>query len=346
MTVNRLIGMIIWLFIVEGGVLGETTLQAQTLTPKVCSSLFDLKAFYKSAICYEKLVKKMNKIKKLSRFQKRILALHTRNAVIAFQKSAERTNKREKKLYLFEKSALLSRFYLKKKLCSKSYQCNEIRAILQKDLEAINYSTLTFVSLKSKPVHLEIEGYQFRAKLTLPPNWAHKLRPGRYTIKIVEGKILKKKWAIELIPGKARIITFSPSQSPQPSIDKLPLTRPMTKRVPPPSNSILVPAIIAGSGVAVALLGGGLIMLAINNANQIKDLTKAQDVKNKRELAKTQYLIGWGILGVGTAAIITGSILLFFQGTSSSSSSSQPPRSTSEKSSTLSPSFQILHLPH
>jgi len=328
MTVQRLIQIVAWKIVLLIFFISSPSF-ALKVSPKICSSLFELKEYLKSAMCYEKLVEDMSKKKSLSRFQKRVKGLHLRNAATAYQKAGKQEKNDKERLYLLEKSSLLLKIYLKERLCTKNYQCNDVRGILQRNLEKIAYSTLTLVYNNKKPIKTTIIGYKYTKSLMLPPNWTGKIRPGDYLLKIYYKNHFLQKITISLQSGKAKIVSLSIPQKHSPS------KREVVILTHPPKRKILIPAIVVGAGLVVASTGGGLILLGINTANQIKGLNHAREIGEQRTKAKTQYFTGWIVLGVGVGTMLTSSILIFLSNPPPKKQQITPPKLHPNKHSAL-----------
>lgn len=292
-----------------------------------CEALYQKKQYRKAAQCFLKQASQMPPTPQLSRIQRYLKGQTLRNAALAYQKAAEQEQNVEVATYRREQAINTLRQYLKENLCQKKYLCRQARGSIQELIGQIQYTPLSVVTAPGKRAVVTITGYRFKIQHISPPQWNQPVRPGRYTIQVQYegGKTVRK--SIIVSPGQSRTVT---------ALDAPVLAR---KRPTPPKAGAAspVPWIVLGLGLALAGGGAGLLGYGVSqvgtrdtiaaeiaqeasNQTASQRLTLAasdatqqriQDMEGAHQTAATTLPIGWALIGVGGASVVTGVILFF-----------------------------------
>jgi hypothetical protein len=116
---------------------------------------------------------------------------------------------------------------------------------------------------------------------------------------------------VELDQAKTKVEP-APASAPTPTADPEPAPAAATEVVAKPSRS---PLGIAGMalGVVSGVLGGVFLSLANDNHNQLMSMDKVMTITNGEQLARdgsTFQTGGWALIGVGTALLVAGIVML------------------------------------
>lgn len=287
-----------------------------------CASLFQNKKFVKAGQCFLKNANSMPPASQLSKIKRYLKGQTLRNAALAYQKAGDNEQNTEKAAYRREQAVGILRRYLKENLCQKAYLCQQAKGVILEQLNKIKYTPFTIVTTPGLRATIRIQGYKFKVQHTSPPQWTKRVRPGRYTIEVkYENRKLIRKEVI-VVAGTPRTETV--------------LTKALVRPKPPVARKpSVVPWIILGVGVAIAGAGGGLLGFGASKvgerdskaANLITSaggkspterITMAgapdtaaaiKEIDDAHGTASTMIPIGWALVGVGAAAVITGGIL-------------------------------------
>lgn len=287
-----------------------------------CASLFQSKQYVKAGQCFLKDANSMPPASQLSKIKRYLKGQTLRNAALAYQKAGDAEENAEKAAYRREQAVGILRRYLKENLCQKAYLCQQAKGVILELLNKIDYTQFTVITTPGKRAIIRVKGYQFKIKHISPPQWTRRVRPGRYAIEVKyeNRKVIRKE--VIVTAGTPRTETV--------------LTQEVTQPKPPKvAKASPVPWIILGVGVAIAGTGGGLLGFGISKigerdqaaaslANEASNKTPAErltmaaspdttarikTVDDAHNTASTMLPIGWAMVGVGAATIITGAIL-------------------------------------
>lgn len=303
------------------------------LSAQVCSKLAAGKAYPESAQCFLRLSSKIQRATS-SKVERKLKGLYMLNASKLFAKEATKLNHTVKSSFFREKAAHVLRTYLKQKLCTQTFRCQEVQGRLWKLEQQIQYGQVTLVA-KGKG-KLSISGYRYKREFVFPPNRSVRLRPGTYKCVVVYSTGLSTVKDITVQPKATKIVTLTPPKPRTVRIVKRIIQRPKPRPKPKAKN-------MSRAWVWGTLIGGGValaagVTLAVVGSNQAQDsrarvekLAAKQGGLNREDIQPLdrdyatldeeqlnileQYdrgallnTIGWIASGVGAAALVAGTV--------------------------------------
>ncbi|MBK07238.1 MAG: hypothetical protein CL920_06625 [Deltaproteobacteria bacterium] len=288
---------------------------ADAATDRVCKRYFQKKQYERSADCFQRLVLSVDP--KASEEDRIKAGVWLRNAVVALKRAANQEKKIGKANYLREKGVKLLDSYIDKKLYVNSSQRNIAKTMKTGLVDSIGYTNLTVVSghLKAK---IQVIGFQWKSEGVGTLN--QKLRPGTYTVLVTYPGTPASAKAVNMEASVPKVITFQPPAKKR-TVAKTPERREPPVRRPAPPKSSPVPLIVMSVGAVVTLGGAGVVGWSVVGTQGERDalLNEQPSPENTKqigqltELAKTQNLIGWVVLGVGVGGVVAGVVMLAMQ---------------------------------
>jgi hypothetical protein len=335
----RIHTLLLWSSLSMG--LGLLSLSPAHAAKANCAALFQNKQFLQAGKCFAAKAEAMGPSRSLSKIQRYLKGQNLRNAALCYRKAAKTIQNQEQAAYLREQALRILQGYLKDNLCQRRYLCKLAKGETLELINQIKYVQLSIVTSPNKRASVTIKGYKTMVQYFSPPQWNKQIRPGRYTVTVQYAGSKRIKKEIIAAPGTPLTITALAPTPPAKRLVRTPPTRRIIARIPPrkappPPRANVVPWVVAGIGVAIAAVGGGLLLYAQSEVgardqlyNTLKSETdkantsEARATEAKRqtdELLRTQLsthhnnaftasTAGWIVLGVGGATVAVGLVM-------------------------------------
>lgn len=281
-----------------------------------CRTLFTQKRFIAAAQCFQALTSQVDQKKQFASMANLLKDRFLTDAAISYNNASTSEKDIQKRGYLKEQAIALLQRTQKEGLCKSRNRCLRNTRWIEQFKNEIQYGRLIVFTGRSD-ARIHIVGYKLRKQKSVTFNEA--LRPGRYTIRIMQGQKEIKRKTIELKPNHSAVMDARPAK-----IRVVVKRILIAKKIPP---LVLTGYIIGGAlliGGAVVTVLGYMNQSTLNTCRQDPSCPQPQDVYN-REFDQAGVLVTIGYVGAITGmAVIGGGIIAH---TVSGSPSKKPPPS-------------------